>query len=417
MKCLFITISILVSIFGFSQIDTSLKIDLLRAPVSPASNLLGIATSDIDKPTDLSAFMVSLQSATNSYTRIPSNYAIDIAPYWIKNGNKGGNITTEGFRKSTGKDVFRQSLVLSFAIKNPDSTESADISKSIYGGFGFKFSIFRGEYDSVTNNALQKIKVLQDKKLKHLQSVMSEYIESTDSAILALRQQQKDFFKGIDVNDQSPENKAKVKAIFESAEFKKVLTSLSEKLKELRESREVAETETLDKEIKEIASTFKTNRVGFTWDVNAGISAEFRDKKFNNSKVHNAGIWTNLGYTAESGHSFLFLIRYLHNPDQIFAKDNLENNIGNISTLDGGGKYAFSKSQSRFNFSMEVIYRSILSSKTIDPSWRLIANADYALFKNQKLTFSFGRNFDGTISKDGNLVAALSFLTGFGNRR
>jgi hypothetical protein len=47
----------------------------------------------------------------------------------------------------------------------------------------------------------------------------------------------------------------------------------------------------------------------------------------------------------------------------------------------------------------------------------MLFNADYALFKNQKLTFSFGRDFDGTISKDGNLIAALTLIAGFGNKR
>ncbi len=47
----------------------------------------------------------------------------------------------------------------------------------------------------------------------------------------------------------------------------------------------------------------------------------------------------------------------------------------------------------------------------------LVFNADYAIWKNQKLTFSFGKNFDGAISKGGNLIAALTFLAGFGNKR
>jgi hypothetical protein len=47
----------------------------------------------------------------------------------------------------------------------------------------------------------------------------------------------------------------------------------------------------------------------------------------------------------------------------------------------------------------------------------VVANADYALAANQKLIFSFGRNFDGTITKEGNLVAALTVLFGFGTSR
>ena len=44
-------------------------------------------------------------------------------------------------------------------------------------------------------------------------------------------------------------------------------------------------------------------------------------------------------------------------------------------------------------------------------------SADYDLGNNRKLTVAFGRDFDGTVSKSGNVIAALNFLAGFGNRK
>ena len=151
------------------------------------------------------------------------------------------------------------------------------------------------------------------------------------------------------------------------------------------------------------------------------MSAGFFDKRFDNSSVNNAGLWTTLGYTDDTTARYygsgLFLARLLYNPDKIFAKDNAPAEQKDIWTFDAGLRYIYSRPQSKFSASLEGIYRSVLSSNTIDPSWRIIFNADYAIWQNQKLTFSFGRNFDGTITKDGNLVAALTFLTGFGNKR
>ena len=112
----------------------------------------------------------------------------------------------------------------------------------------------------------------------------------------------------------------------------------------------------------------------------------------------------------------MFLFRLLHNPDKIFAKNNAVRDTANITTCDFGGRYIFAAPQSKFSASVEYIYRGVLSSK-IANSCRLVFNADYAIQANQKLTFSFGRNFDGIISRDNNLIAALSFLTGFGNKR
>jgi len=169
--------------------------------------------------------------------------------------------------------------------------------------------------------------------------------------------------------------------------------------------------------LQRAAASFDGARSGFSWELAGGISSEFLNKQFNNSRVHNAGIWTTMGYTGKQGLAILGLVRFLHNPEKIFAKDNELNKMGSISTLDGGARAVYSPNGGRFNCSVEAVYRSVLSSNTIDPSWRLIFNADYSIFRNQKLTFSFGRNYDGIITKDGNLVAALTLIAGLGNKR
>jgi len=405
-----------------TEIDTTIKVDLLKAPSSPASNLLGMAPSDIDKPTDVSAFMLSLQTATNSFNKLPSNYAVDIAPYWFFKNSKKGDITTEGFRKSSGKDVFKQTLVISFAFRNPDSTETDLNGRSTYGGLGFKFAILRGKYDNTTRKALNDIKALQDIKLRNLGKKMTEYMESTDPEVIELKRKRKAFFKGFNPNDPSEENQRRLNEIISKDEFRQIDKALKEKLKEIAESDfspadSILANNELDKSIQQIAASFQTARIGWTWDIAGGASTEFRNKRFGNSKLYNAGLWTTIGYTDTVYGAGLLLLRVLHNPDRVFAKDNAANDIDDIMTFDAGVRYIYSKPQSKFGASLEAIYRSVLSSGTIDPSWRLVFNADYAIWPNQKLTFSFGRNFDGTTSKDGNLIAALTLLTGFGNKR
>lgn len=413
MKTPLILIALLTFSYGAmsqEQIDTTITVDLLSAPASPASNLLGIAPSDIDKPTDVSAFMLSLQSAPNSFTKLPSNYAIDIAPYWLFKKSKKGDITTKGFAESSGKDVLKQTLVLSFAIRSPDSIETTSLhAGSVYGGFGFKLSILRGDYDNSTINALNKIKALQDIRLRHLDKVMTGYKANVDPEVIDLRQQMRDLFKDKTVAEQIE--------IKNSPEFKAIQEQLSKKLHDYTEAEKTEKIDELDKQIQEVAAAFQTVRIGWTWDISGGISTEFRNRQFNNSKMYNAGVWTTVGYTDTTYGAGLFLLRLLHNPDQIFAKDNMVNDMMNITTFDAGLRYIYAQPQSKFSASLEAIYRSILSSNTIDPSWRIVFNADYKILANQKLTFSIGRNFDGTLTKAGNLIAALTFLKGFGNKR
>ncbi len=398
------------------QKNISEEFDLLKAPISPASNLLGFSQSDIDKPTDVSAFMTSLQTATNSFSQLPSNYAIDIAPYWLFKKNSLGDISTKGLSNSYGKKVLKQTLVLSFAVKNTDSVSNNFNPESTYAAMGFRFSIYRGNYDSTTVSQLRKIAILQQEKLTLMKKNQTQVYDNLPQEIDSLKQARKNIFAGFDTKDESKDNLLLGELLLKKAT--KLDSIIGAKIEILLDDNKDAEQFTkIDSRIKELAGKFQLARVNFTWDIAGGISAEFRNKNFNNSKVYNTGIWTTFGYTWEKSGSLLGLVRYLYNPDKVFALDNQVNEIDNISTLDAGIRYIFGKSQSKFNCSIEAIYRSALSQDSINSSWRFIANADYAILKNQKLTFSFGRNYDGTTTKDGNLIAALGLVVGFGNNR
>lgn len=411
MKKIFLPVVLLMtsSTSLLAQGTEPVKLDMLRAPSSPAANLLGFATTDIDRPTDISAFMLSLQSASSSFTKLPSNYAVDIAPFLIS-GKKNSDLTTTGLQSTDFREVFKQTFVLSAGIRNADTSEKNFNAKNTYAGFGFKFSILRGNYDDETQKNLNAISNLQDTMLHHLMTVAKKWRNKNDPELLLLKFQLMAMTKGVT-------DPAQLIQITNGAEYQEIQTKINNKLQQFTDSELKEVKQELNDRIKKIAADFQTSRVGFSWDINGGISAEFVDKKFNNSKVYNAGLWQSFGYTNKTGSSFLGLVRFLYSPDRVFAKDNSINNIGNISTLDAGVRYAFSKSQSKFSCSLEGVYRSVLSSKTIAPSWRFIFNADYTILENKKINFSFGRDFDGTISKDGNLIAALTLLTGFGNKR
>lgn len=398
------------------QKSDSEEFDLLKAPISPASNLLGFSQSDIDKPTDVSAFMTSIQTATNSFSQLPSNYAIDIAPFWLFKTDDLGDITTKGLGNSYGEKVLKQTLVLSFAVKNTDSVSNNFNPTSTYAAVGFRFSIYRGEYDTKTKKQLTLIGSLQEEKMPLMKENQKYVYKTLPHEIDSLKKTRIKLYDKFDYNDKSSENVSRFD--FLEREQKRLDTIIKSKIQILLdENNNIKQSEQIDKEIKKLASEFQLARVYFTWDIAGGISAEFRNKNFNNSKVYNSGIWTTFGYTWENSGSLLGLIRYLYNPDKIFALDNQLNKIANISTLDAGVRYIIGKSQSKFNCSIEAIYRSALSQNSIDPSWRLMVNADYAILKNQKLTFSFGRNYNGTTTKDGNLIAALGLVIGFGNKR
>ena len=392
--------------------------DLLKAPISPASNLLGFAQSEIDKPTDISDFMLSLQSATNSYTALPSNYAVDIAPFWLlKDKSNLGDISTVGLQKSTGKNVIKQSLVLSLAVKNPDSTGNGFNSNSTYAALGFKLSIYRGDYDTKTKQKLNQIAELQKIRLGLIDNKTDAIYDNLPQEINELKEKRKKIFLDFDVNDESSDNIALGELLYKKAS--KLDSIISFKIEELfNQDNKETKFKTIDSKIKKLASELHLARVGVSGEISGGIGNELRQKDFNNSKIYNAGLWTTIGYTWEKSGALLAFARYLYNPDKVFALDNTINVIENISTFDTGLRYIIGNSQSKFNGSLEAIYRSVPSnSDLIDSSWRLMLNLDYAILKNQKLTFSFGRNYDGTTNKNDNLIATIGTVFGFGNKR
>jgi hypothetical protein len=392
------------------------ELDLLKAPVSPASNLLGFAQSEIDKPTDVTDFMATIQSASDNFSKLPSNFAIDIAPFWLTKSKSLGDISTVGLQNSYGGNVIPQTLVLSFAVKNVDSTTINYNANSTYAGFGFKFYIYRGNYDTKTQEKLNQIAKLQQKKLELMKNNSDQVYDNLSEEILELREKREKLFDGIDTDDDSPENLQLIELL--SIRAGKIDAEIEEKIEKLLEqNKSTEEVSSLDEKVKVIASDFQLTRIGFTWDFAGGISGEFQNKSFNQGKIYNAGIWTTLGYTTEKAGAFLGLVRYLNNPEKNFALDNTINELNSVSTFDMGFRYILGGTQSKFNASIEAVYRSYLSDFEADNSWRLMLNLDYAIVKNQKITFSFGKNYDGTTTKDGNLVAALGTVFGFGNKR
>jgi len=109
-------ISITFFIFTIQQLmaqTNDINIDMLKAPQSPAANLLGMADSEISKPSDPTTFMVSLRQATNNFSSIPTNYAIDFSPFKVF-----GSSDLKFTDWLRGRKSFKQNTVLSIAVNN-----------------------------------------------------------------------------------------------------------------------------------------------------------------------------------------------------------------------------------------------------------------------------------------------------------
>jgi hypothetical protein len=413
MKKIFLSIIIVGANFitlAQSVIKDSIDINLLNAPSNAAFNLMGVSTSTIDRPTDLNNFRLSIQNATNSFSKFPSNYAVEFSPYAIFAKK---DQTLLKFNETNFKDVFQQSLSVSFAItkSNIDDKETNDTLSFTKLGFGFKFSIIRPKWSSNTTKVVDNFYAYQ-------KDLNDAYIELANT-LSKSNQRLKDIELQI-TNEQDP---TKIEALIKLQGILRdeIRDSIVVALQNFDAPNKPAAFKTFAlaaKNLQKYAHDLKLERQGAFLDFATGIALDFPDNKFNNSLVSKAGAWLTGGYeNGNSGFTFMGVGRYLFQPDKLFADDSGKLNSKNISTFDFGARALVSALDGKFTLSSEFIYRSILNDNAIKPSYRFVFNTEYDIGFNQKITFAIGRNFDGTITKTNNLIAALNFIKGFGSNK
>jgi hypothetical protein len=378
------------------DIDTSVTVNSLRAPSSPAFVIMGLQPSNIENPTDPADFIVSLRNATDNFSTLPRNFAMEFAPGWVFCGRK---ITYKNFQSNNiGQNIWQGSTI-SFGVNTLDLTDSTSITQS---GFGFKMPIFRGNLDSNYKDyhkkmtmAMAMLKVLNN-------SIGDEAIKRKDNdPVLQLL------------------NKQLLDPAITEAQITMIEVMMGNRNKQI--DKEVTDevgrqgTEIIDS-LKLIAQSLEVRRWGFKLDLAGAMELDFLQQQFNNSKISKYGIWLTGGYEFEKMPIVLLgVARFLNNPDQQYIKDdslvkknNLEGDLGARLVIDN---------IKHFSISGEIVYRTSFNIPEIKPTWRYVLNIDYQFAFNKLLSFSFGRNFDGTQIKGGTLVAALNLVLGFGSKR
>lgn len=392
-----IALMMLTSLGLKSQVlDTSMTVNSLRAPSSPAFVIMGLQPSNIENPTDPADFIVSLRNATDNYSMIPRNFAIEFAPGWVFCGRK---ITYKNFLSNNiGQNIW-QSSTISFGFNTTDLTDSTSLTQS---GFGFKMSIFRGKLDSNYQGYHTKMSTAMV-ILKNLNNSIGEEAnkrKDNDPVLQLLKKQ---------LNDPA----------ITDAQLAVIEEMMGNRNKQI--DKEVADdvgrqnAEIIDT-LKLIAQTLEVRRWGFKLDLAGAMELDFSNQQFNDSKISKYGVWLTGGYEFEKAPIVLLgVVRFLNNPDQQYIKDD---SLVKKNNLEGDlGARLVIENIKHFSISGEIVYRTSFNIPEIKPTWRYVLNIDYQFASNKLISFSFGRNFDGTQVKGGTLVAALNLVLGFGSKR
>lgn len=384
-----------------SEEKEELDLEMLQAPSSPAANLLGISDSDIQKPSDRNELVGLIRQSSDNFSSLPTSFAFDYSPFkkGLYDFMNYDPEKKQANSKVNLKSNLRQSFVLSVATQSLDSAKDEVLVSSQQFGIGIKFSLARGTLDKSFQEKIMKMQSIKRRVLPEMVRLKEERIRmKNDSLKLLIDAEMKKSPPQRDMSKVQEWNMQRSK--IDSTE-----TLVVDKMFEKQFD-----------EIKTLTEKLSYDRFGFKWDVAAGLVLDFPNSSFDDGNLTKAGIWTVFGHEGQkSGMSFLGLIRYMYNPDKIYADENNTNVLeSNVSTLDLGGRFILGN-KNKLSGSLEAIYRSASVSE-IESSWRFTLNTSYDVSKNQKLTFIFGRDFDGTITKNGNVIAALSYVRGFGSK-
>lgn len=398
MKNLVYLVICLITSSAVAQEDT-ISLDVLSAPQSPAANLMGFTDSDILKPETPTDFMANIKTASNGFSQVPNSLAMDVRLKSMIFPNRNSSFSdyiriskTQQNPESPVWNNIAQTTIVSFGYQNYDGLE--DSLKTGQGiGIGFKFSILRGsKYED--NFATYY------NKLDSAQSEMGKY-----GAEAYKKFQDSDAYKRL--KDQMRSASGAQKQVY--ADSIELLTSQF-----------VTDYNNLQKGVDELSGYVEKmgelKTYGLVWDFAGGMVLDFPTNNFDYSLAGKAGVWTTFGYEAKNGLNFLGLGRMLYNPNLQY-----QNNLGaldtaNIANYDLGARLLYEHPGKSFSLSAEGIYRGVVNNYSAS-TYRFTFNVGYEVYKNMKLTFMFGRDFDGTTTRDGNVISALQLLAGFGSKK
>ena len=369
------------------------EFNMIKAPTSPGFALLGIEPSTIQTPTNPTDFSVSVLNATNDFTALPKNYALEFAPGWIWGAK---NITYQDFQN--GRNIVKnvlQSTVISLATTQKSITK--DSSNTLLA-FGFRTSLLRGDLsdeikaiNQQMNQVRENITVAASQKFRSLKKEDATY-QKWDSLYKATTEQV--------IKDG----------------YKQLRNEREQLLRDQADSLVRIEKKLQRQALQALATTIDFTRYGFKLDFAGGIVYEFPGQQTANQRLAKYGLWLTGGWEWQNRTNFFFVSRLLFNPKESLITADKKTNVNDNVHLDLGAKVILT-SINKLTIAGEYVYRTTLNNALIPVTNKYVLLIDYQLPSNKVITFSFGKDFDGTIQRGGNLIAALNFVAGFGSSR
>lgn len=355
---------------ALSQDDDIAKFNTLRTPTSPAFTILGVAPASVERPNTPQDLAVSLLNKTENFSTLPSDYALEFAPFWLFSH------PTLTWMEDAKRDVL-ESITRTSTV----SIASAEIGTDAFPvtGFsvGFRTSLWSG---TSTNRAEQAFKKATDILGSGPNSIINIAKKPTDEWL----KEEIRKYPG-NANELSQEHKKKTEEIVEnikaSTAYQKAVRSADEELSGL---------------VPHIQE-----REGFSLELAGAAAWKVPGKILDSMSLNTWGIWLTPSYVMDD-FSFVGVARLLQDGEDS-GNRNIDFGARIIYTID------------RFALSAEAVFRSQKIGEQTESQTRVAGVLEYQVMPDIWLQGTFGKDYQP--SAEGSLLAQLGLSFNFSGKR
>lgn len=326
----------------------------LRTPESPAFTILGIAPTEVHRPTTPATFATNfLEDFTGDGGLLPKSFALETAPYWWFSHPA---LTLSEYADPGPKNLYRN---LSFSVAT--TSEGGEVESSIQRiGLGLRTSVVSGK--AVSDQCIARV------------HQAAETVSRAVGREVAVR---------IAADPTLASDSARLEKL-RGKLFQAAVDNLPQ-----------AQRALLDAETKSCVNNLSARR-GFVLDLSAGSALTFPGGRVDDGELTTAGVWITPAYLSGS-FSGVGVLR---------ARWNALETDTTATSIDVGLRAVYSRD--RIAASFEGVWRHVEQGDESDNLYRVAAIFDILLTGDLWLSATFGKDFRGD---EPNSFVALANLT------
>lgn len=393
---------------GEAQAGEVPQFNTIRTPASPAFVLLGVEPTSVARPSTPADFAASLVDASDNFSSLPKDYALEASPYWLV--SHPGRSWREDVRRSPWQSVQRTFTLTAATAQT--GTDAAPVTGVAVSG---RAALLSGHLSQETVSRLQHIDSLlpldQAELLRRLQAG-SDALDVLTAAAMDRAGAGPDVLAdntliqaglaaaedGLEAADESTITKAKeavgrqLGQAQSGGEVPDAARAASEILAALAETERAAAVDQPAREaLAQALEDFVSAREGLFLEVAGGTSWRAPSGAFDSTSLSRWGAWLTASYQLPEL-SFVAVARYLD------AGDAPEDDA-----IDVGARVVYTRDL--YAVSLEYVDRHLIHRSGAVRPWRLAGIVDYKISRAVWLTGSFGRDYAS--DSPGSLLARL----------